>query len=457
MQSASAHVANTNKTIDLGAEISRRLKFLRFTEADRAALVAFRPALVGKIDGILDRFYEHIRAHGHLYEKFRTDANMQRAKSAQKQHWMTVFSGQFDATYADRVRRIGEAHERIGLEPSWYIGGYTMALNEISQVVQQKYRWHVDKASTVLAAVQKAVMLDLELSISVYQEAVNATHKRTLERLAGSFEGCVMDSVQVVAQQAAGIGAQATGLSEATGQSSDRLSAVAAASEQASANVQTVASAAEELAASIAEITRQVTQSTAVAQDAVAEAEKTSSAVTALSGAADKIGKIIELINAVARQTNLLALNATIEAARAGEAGKGFAVVAAEVKALANQTSRATGEIEEEVKAMRNAAQASVEAISRISGVISRMNDVSSAIAAAVEEQGAATSEIARNVQEVATGTAEVSSHVVGLKEVVHSVSETSREVLTACQALNSTFDKVKVDVREFVTTIRTS
>jgi methyl-accepting chemotaxis protein len=455
MQTASAHAATS--ATDLGQEIARRLKFLRFSEADRTALVDFRPTLEGKIDGILGRFYDHIRAQPHLYEKFGTDANMQRARAAQKQHWLTVFSGQFDAVYAERVKRIGEAHERIGLEPSWYIGGYTMALNEITQVVQQKYRWHVDKASSVLAAVQKAVMLDLELSISVYQEAVTATHKRTLERLAGSFEGCVMDSVQVVARQATGIGGQANGLTEATAQSSDRLSAVAAASEQASANVQTVASAAEELAASISEITRQVTQSTLVARDAVAEADKTNSAVAALSGAADKIGKIIELINAVARQTNLLALNATIEAARAGEAGKGFAVVAAEVKALANQTSRATGEIEEEVKAMRNAAQESIEAIGRISNVIGRMNDVSSAIAAAVEEQGAATSEIARNVQEAATGTAEVSSHVIGLKEVVHSVSDTSRDVLAACQALNATFEKVEVDVKQFVTTIRAS
>jgi methyl-accepting chemotaxis protein len=435
--------------------IAQRLEFLKFSDADRAALVGFRPVLEKHLPDILEKFYSHIRHYPHLIEKFGGEANLARAKKAQAGHWLGIFAGNFDADYAERVRRIGQTHERIGLEPSWYMGGYVLALNEISRLVQEKYRWHTVKATACLNAIQKALMLDMELSVSVYLEVGKEVHQQALSNLAEKFEGSVTSSVVKVSGQAVQIGEQATGLSRSSNDSAERLSAVAAASEQASANVQTVASAAEELSASIAEITRQVSQSTIVAGRAVDEAGKATQAVTALSDAAVKIGKIVELINAVANKTNLLALNATIEAARAGEAGKGFAVVASEVKALANQTSRATSEIEEEVRAMRATAEGSVQAIGRISQVIGQMNEVSTAIAAAVEEQGAATSEIARNVQEAAAGTSDVSGHVIGLKQVVQHVSSASGDVLSACRDLNVTFEQVKADVREFVTTLR--
>ena len=185
---------------------------------------------------------------------------------------------------------------------------------------------------------------------------------------------------------------------------------VAAASEEASTNVQSVASATEEMASSVNEISRQVQESARMAGDAVGQARTTNDRVGELSKAAARIGDVVELINTIAGQTNLLALNATIEAARAGEAGRGFAVVASEVKALAEQTAKATGEIGQQITGIQAATQDSVDAIREISGTIERLSEISSAIAAAVEEQGAATQEISRNVQQAAHGTQQVST-----------------------------------------------
>jgi uncharacterized protein YoxC len=194
---------------------------------------------------------------------------------------------------------------------------------------------------------------------------------------------------------------------------------VAAASDEASANVQSVASATEELTSSVTEISRQVQESARIAGDAVEQARHTNQRVGELSQAASRIGDVIELINSIAGQTNLLALNATIEAARAGDAGRGFAVVASEVKALAQQTAKATEEIHQQISAVQTATKESVGAIRQISDTIERLSEISSVIAAAIEEQGAATQEIARNVQQAAHGTQQVSTNITDVPRPV--------------------------------------
>ncbi len=203
-----------------------------------------------------------------------------------------------------------------------------------------------------------------------------------------------------------------------------RLTAVAAAAEQASANVNAVASAAEELSSATGEISRQVSESNRVTADATLEVEKAGELVGRLDEAGQKIGKVVSLINDIASQTNLLALNATIEAARAGDAGKGFAVVASEVKALATQTSGATEEITGQIESMQEATTKVVEAIKGISSTIETVNETASAISAAVEEQSAATKEIAENAQQVATGTAEVSKNTQGVETAMEEAAE---------------------------------
>ena len=221
-----------------------------------------------------------------------------------------------------------------------------------------------------------------------------------------------------------GMLANAETLATGAKQTSEQSVGASAASEEVSVNVQTVSAAAEELSKSIMEIGRQVTDSTKVAETAVHEAERTNTTVKGLVDAVNRIGEVISLINDIASQTNLLALNATIEAARAGEAGKGFSVVASEVKALANQTAKATEDITGQIGAIQAATNEAVTAIQTVGKTIGRINEFSSAIASAVEEQNAATSEIARNVQQAAAGTQEVSRNISSISTIVAQVTD---------------------------------
>jgi methyl-accepting chemotaxis protein len=227
------------------------------------------------------------------------------------------------------------------------------------------------------------------------------------------------------------------------------------AAEQASANVQTMAAATEEMASSAAEIARQVTRSTTIAAQAVDAARNTDRQVQGLTDAAQKIEAVVAIINGIAGQTNLLALNATIEAARAGDAGKGFAVVASEVKALAAQTGKATDQIGAQIQAIQSATQAAVTAIKGIGTTIDEMNDISTAIAAAMEEQGATTQEMARTTQEAARGTQDVSSTIGGVSDGARATGSAASQVLSAAGELGVKAETLRSEVDSFLHRIR--
>ena len=282
-----------------------------------------------------------------------------------------------------------------------------------------------------------------------------AQRKADMVKLADSFEGAVGEIIDTVSSAATELEASAGTLTSTAERSRELSIAVAAASEEASTNVQSVASASEEMTSSVNEISRQVQESSRVANDAVEQARKTNDRVGELSKAAARIGDVVELINTIAGQTNLLALNATIEAARAGEAGRGFAVVASEVKALAEQTAKATGEIGQQISGIQAATQESVAAIKEIGDTIGRMSEISSTIAAAVEEQGAATQEISRNIQHASQGTQQVSSNIT---QVQHGAAETgsaSSQVLSAAQSLSKDSNRLKLEVDKFLDGVR--
>ena len=276
-----------------------------------------------------------------------------------------------------------------------------------------------------------------------------------LNRLTVDFENKIGFVVNALSGAASEMQSASTSLSSTAEQTNRQSMAVASASEQASANVQTVASAAEELASSINEIARQVEQSTRVSQTAVSGASRASSVIGGLADAAQRIGQVVQLINNIASQTNLLALNATIEAARAGEAGKGFAVVAGEVKALANQTGKATEDISQQVASIQTATKEAVEAVNEVGRVIGELNQISATIASAVEEQGAATKEISRNVQEAANGTQEVNVNISGVTRAAAETGNAARQLNSVADTVANKSRDLRSEVESFLSGVK--
>lgn len=279
--------------------------------------------------------------------------------------------------------------------------------------------------------------------------------RRTRNELAATFETEVGSVVQAVAKGAEDMESCAKISGEEIDKAQTLATGVSAASEQASSNVQTVAAATEELTSTISEVATQVRRSAEIAQQAKKATEDTDNIVQGLSAAAEKIGSVVALISQIAEQTNLLALNATIEAARAGEAGKGFAVVAQEVKALASQTAKATGEIGAQISGMQAATNESVVAIKEIGSTIGRISDIAATIAAAVEQQGTATQEISRNVHEAANGTSQVATNIVSVNRGAGETGSASSQVLASAQSLSSESSRLKTEVQKFLETVR--
>ena len=276
-----------------------------------------------------------------------------------------------------------------------------------------------------------------------------------MEALARDFEQSVGAVVSDLAQSVEDVRRRASDMAGASTRSVGTTNDVSGVSSRASDSLVAVSGASEELVASIGEITTKVTEAARMAANANGETESSNRRIEGLADRAKKIGEVVTLIQDIAEQTNLLALNATIEAAREGDAGKGFAVVASEVKTLANQTASATDEIRKQIEEVQSASEEAVNSIGAISKAVGSLDEMNTAIAAAVEEQDATTREIARNTQTAADDGKHLASGIQEIAVAAQETGDSANSMLSTCQNLTQATDRMKSEVNRFLENIR--
>ena len=270
--------------------IQSRLDFIGIDGATREALRELRPLIASALPEILDGFYAHVMKYPQVARLFPNEAVIRHAKEAQIEHWMTIAAASFDDAYVQSVTRIGQAHNRLGLEPRWYIAGCSLLMTSLLLEIEMKnaqgwFRWRriAGKKVVLQNAITRAAMLDMDFAVAVYLNSAKQDQQTAMRNLAHNFEAAVGEIINTVSSASTELEASVSGLTK-TAEMTERLSAaVASASVEASANVQSVASATEEMSSSVNEIGRQVTESAAIADEAVHQAERTDAGISELS------------------------------------------------------------------------------------------------------------------------------------------------------------------------------
>lgn len=443
----------------ISKEIAERLAFIGMDAESRGLLEKFVPTLEKELPGMIDLFYQQVKKSPDLAKMFDGTSSMNRAASAQTEHWLHLFSGNLNDEYVASVRRIGVRHSRIGLDPRWYVGGYSFVLKHVFALVGRHHAGILgggsEKAARLTSAIAQAAMIDMELAISCYIDENKKHYADRLNQLAADFERRIGSLVDQFASASTELESTARSMADTTDRANQKAMTVAAAAEQASAGTQTVASAAEQLSASSHLIAQQVQQSSAKSELAASAAAQARTVVDSLAEGAEKIGHVINMIGQIANKTNMLALNASIEAARAGESGRAFEIVANEVKTLATQTARATEEVEMQISRIQGSTRNAVDSIGAITAVVNELAEIARTIAGAVGEQNAATHEISRNVQQTAAAAQEVATHIVGVSQASEQTGAAAGQIFSSAGELSQRANSLSVEVGTFLQDVK--
>ncbi len=281
------------------------------------------------------------------------------------------------------------------------------------------------------------------------------TDENMMREVANRFERTVGDIVSNVAAASSQLKSTAGDMANAANDSSSQSTQVAQSVSEASSGVTAAAAASDEFAMSIGEISRQAASSAELARTASESAEKADATISALSSSAEQVGNIVELIHSIAKRTNLLALNASIEAARGGEAGRGFAVVASEVKELAAQTSRATEEVAEQIRAMQNSTTDSVGALRTIGEQIEQLESTAISIASAVDQQSVAGQDLAQSIDLAARGSDAINTSINNVREASLATGAAASQVLSSATELEDQAASLRNQLGDFLHRVR--
>jgi len=478
-----------------------RLTFLKFTGGTEAVWNALQltasgmqlpPALATAIEGVKKAYFE--QSYIDLRERLLKAMIAGEKPELTANQWspitvgrlsaaVGVAEGALDAAHDHTVMQYSDALRSLVLQLALLAGALALTFGAMTMVtrrvikplhnmrdamlkvangdlaVDTGYTARQDEIGALAGALEtfKQQAMD-KVRIETQEREHNAAamgRQKAIENYVGEFESVVRQTLNQLGDASGQMRTTSTGLSTVSRQTNARVEVAEKASGEASHSVESVAAAAEELSASINDISQQAAHAAGIASRAVSQARDTDSTVQGLAKSAGRIGEVVGLINTIAAQTNLLALNATIEAARAGEAGRGFAVVASEVKSLASQTAKATEEISEQISDIQKVAGEAIDAIQGIGSIIGEVNEVATAIAAAVHQQGAATQEITRSTQYAAQGTKNVSDNIVGVKADADAAAAAADDVKSASETLETQSQQLGHQVTDFLGKIR--
>ena len=438
----------------LSKERVKRLSAFRITQTDLALLARHQDRLLAILPDTLASSAEQMD----IWPGLRTAMAAPDLEQARASHWKRTMTGDIGDGYRESAIGLANAFLRHGIPAHAASFCHAMVLRFLAEQLGARTTasgWSRRRSARRIAdalhhTVSRLAWLDLGLILATYadgEQAVRTAARGELE----VFQAKAQVVVQAVGSGSAAVEDSARTVARIVEETGKQAAAANSASDEASANVLSVAGAAEELSVSISEIARQAGRAAEIAKEANDATRRTDSTMHMLTSSAGSIGDVVGLISGIAAQTNLLALNATIEAARAGEAGKGFAVVANEVKSLATQTARATGEIATQIRTMQGATRTAFDSIQAIGQVVEEMNHVAAAIAAAVEQQRASTQEIAGNVNRGAVGTRAAATNISGVDAAAQRSGQAAGQVLEVALGLARQASLLEIAVEDLI------
>ena len=433
-----------------------RLALYRIDDQTRFLLAAIWPTIAPHLDRVIDEVVVAVMqlpAIGTAVAQ-----NQALVKKLEVAHFQALLGGELGDRYAELCRQTVQQEAAIGLDARIRSTAGSFMVKTALDALARKHPFSSAKLAERGKIIAQVINFDVANAMTLHRQAAEqAAHARrgTIDAAIADFDGAIGEVIEAIKEASVSIAKTGSMLRQVADDTLSRMASASLASAETAKRMEATVTATEELSGSIQEIGQQATNGLGMAQSAVADTERTQNVIGSLNDAAERIGSVVGTISAIAAQTNLLALNATIEAARAGETGKGFAVVAAEVKTLANQTSRATGDISQQVAAIQEATKRSVEEISSIARTIGKLTTVSTSIASAVQQQSMTTRGMAECINNAAGHTARASVEINSVDEAVARGVTAVGDITTWTDRLSARANDLETKVAAFFSRVR--